>query len=246
VAAAETALVPGRQLVWHRPPWAEEAVPLDFAVVYEDEALLVVSKPSGLPTVPNGDFVEHTLMFQVHARDPDWAPLHRLGRGTSGLVVCARPGEARARLQAAWRSHEVEKRYLGLASGALAPQVIQARIGPVAHPLLGTVHAVSAAGKTAETHVEEVWPMGEATLAAVRIVTGRPHQIRIHLASVGAPLVGDPLYGPDGGPLPGLPGLPGDLGYLLHAWKVRFTHPLTGAGLEVVAPSPPALRATPR
>ncbi len=151
----------GQCVTWHRPPWEEPEAPLRFEIVHEDETLLVVNKPAGLPTMPGGGFQDNTLLALLHQRDPAWAPAHRLGRGTSGLVACARTVEAKARLSQAIRNREVEKRYLGLASGRLEPQTILVPIGPVAHPALGTLHAASASGRPSETVVEQVQPWGD-------------------------------------------------------------------------------------
>lgn len=240
-ASVEQRLRPGQLLCWRRPPWDEPEVPLFFEFVYEDEDLLVVSKPSGLPTEPAGGFLAHTLLALVRARSPEAAPMHRLGRGTSGLVVFARTAEARARLQSAWRDHRVEKRYVALAMGVLPeePFTVEAPIGPVAHPVLGTVYAASPAGKPALSEVRRRGLRPEGSLAEVRIATGRPHQIRIHLAYAGHPLVGDPLYGPGG--TPRTEALPGELGYRLHAWRLAFEHPRTGTRLHLEAPVPPEL-----
>ena len=240
-AEAATLLAPGQWLEWNRPPWEEPEMPLRFDVIHEDAELLVVAKPSGLPTAPAGGFFAHTLLTLVQARDPEWAPMHRLGRGTSGLVVFARTAEARSHVQGQLRAHAIEKRYLALASGQLQPQRIEAPIGPVQHARLGEVFAARADGRTSQSIVERVWPRGESTLAEVRIVTGRPHQIRIHLAYAGHPLVGDPLYAIGGLPLPELPALPGDGGYLLHAWRLALTHPRDGRRLELEAPPPAQL-----
>ncbi|BDP42687.1 RNA pseudouridine synthase [Deinococcus aetherius] len=246
VDRADERLRPGQVLEWRRPPWEEEDVPLTFQVIHEDDALVVVAKPGGLPTVPGGGFLAHTLLTLVRGRFPGASPLHRLGRGTSGLVLFARTQAAASTLTRAWREHDVGKRYRALASGLAEREAyeITTPIGPVPHPRLGTVYAASPAGKpsSSDARVLERWEAEGTTLFEVDIRTGRPHQIRIHLASVGHPLVGDPLYAPGGGPLPDLPGLPGDGGYLLHAGRLAFTHPLTGERLTLCVPPPPELR----
>ncbi|MBX8464052.1 RluA family pseudouridine synthase [Deinococcus sp. RIT780] len=242
-ARGDEVLRGGDVVVWHRPPWREEAAPLDYAVLLEDDALVAVSKPPGLPTLPGAGFLTHTLLTQVRLRYPGASPLHRLGRGTSGAVLFARTGEAGAALSRAWREHEVRKVYRALGAGV--PQWdtldIQAPIGPVPHPRLGSVFAASAEGKASRSVATVRERREDCTLFDVEIHTGRPHQIRIHLAAAGHPLLGDPLYGVGGHPLPDLPGLPGDLGYHLHAWTLHFRHPVTGQAVRVEAPPPPGL-----
>jgi 23S rRNA pseudouridine1911/1915/1917 synthase len=242
-ALAETRLSPGDWLTWHRPPWDEPEVPLHFGVVYEDEHLLAVSKPSGLPTAPAGGFFAHTLVALVRQRRDDWSPVHRLGRGTSGLVLFARGASALSAVTRALREHEIEKHYLALAEGEPSSDrfTIEARIGPVEHPALGNVHAASERGREARSDVEVLERRGSASLCAVRIHTGRPHQIRIHLAHAGHPLVGDPLYARGGVPRAGVRALPGDGGYLLHAHRLVLRHPHSGGSLELQAPPPSAL-----
>lgn len=245
-ARGDEALRPGQTLEWQRPPWNEPDVPLDFEVLYRDDELLAVAKPSGLPTLPGAGFLDHTLLARVRRVCPGATPLHRLGRGTSGLVLFARTPQAASVLLHAWRGQAVEKRYRALAAGLAAEQAydITAPIGPVAHPRLGHVYAASAGGKASRSVARVLERrVGEgSTLFEVEIHSGRPHQIRIHLASVGHPLVGDPLYAPGGAPRPELPGLPGDLGYRLHAERLSFRHPRTGEQLELHAPPPPELR----
>lgn len=241
-ANAATVLQLGHTITWHRPPWDEPAVPSHFAIVHEDDSILAVDKPSGLPTMPAGGFLEHTLMHLVRQRFPEASPLHRLGRCTSGLVLFARTHDAAATLAKAWRAHEVKKTYRALAGGvAQADRIeIDAAIGPVPHPQLGRVHAASANGKASHS-VATVLERGETqTLFSVDIATGRPHQIRIHLAYAGHPLVGDPLYAV-GGVIQASPGLPGDGGYLLHAEHLALVHPLTGAAMNLTARPPLAL-----
>jgi 23S rRNA pseudouridine1911/1915/1917 synthase len=169
--------------------------------------------------------------------------MHRLGRGTSGIVLFARTAEAAASVQTAWREHRVEKRYRALGAGVAAADAfdITVPIGPVPHPWLGSIFAAAPGGKRSLSRASVLERRPEATLFQVDIETGRPHQIRIHLAWAGHPLVGDPLYGPGGVPREGIVALPGDLGYWLHAQRLAFTHPFTGRPLVIQAPPPPCL-----
>jgi 23S rRNA pseudouridine1911/1915/1917 synthase len=247
IAGADDRLRAGQSLVWRRPPWEEPAAPLAWAVLHRDDHLLAVAKPRGLPTVPNGGFLTHTLLHLVRRAHPHAVPLHRLGRGTSGLVLFALTPLARRAVSAAWRTARVEKVYRALAVGVPARSAftIDAPIGPVAHPRLGSVHAALPAGKPAVSHVRVLEPRAGTSLLEVSIETGRPHQIRIHLAWAGHPLVGDPVYGPGGVPLPD-PGLPGDPGYRLHAHRLSLAHPATGQPLHLECAPPDPLAATSR
>jgi 23S rRNA pseudouridine1911/1915/1917 synthase len=249
-AAAETLLRAGQWLSWSRPPWSEPPVPLDAAVLFEDALLLAVAKPRGLPTMPAGGlYLEHTLLAVVRRRAPGASPMHRLGRDTSGVVLFARTDAAAGLVQAAFRERRVGKTYRALCAGhpALDTFSVDAPIGEVAHPLLGTVHAAAAGGRPARSRVR-VLERREGTegpsgaLVDVEIETGRPHQIRIHLAYAGHPLVGDPLFGAGGLPLPGTSALPGDPGYLLHARRLELDHPADGRRLVIECAPPPALR----
>jgi 23S rRNA pseudouridine1911/1915/1917 synthase len=236
-------LRPGQVVAWHRPPWDEPDVPMHFDVLLEDEAVLAVHKPGGLPTMPAGGFLEHTLLTLVRAHHPNAHPVHRLGRFTSGVVLFALTRDAASALGRAWRERRVSKHYRALGRGCAewTEREISARIGPVAHPRLGTVHAASAHGKPAHTLVRVVERRDDETLFDVRITTGRPHQVRIHLAFVGHPLAGDPLYAEGGVPRTVDPGLPGDGGFLLHAHRLEFMHPITQAPVTVTAPTPQGL-----
>jgi len=242
-AGPDQILAAGQALVWFRPPWAEPPVDTGFQVLFQDATLVAVAKPRGLPTLPGGGFLEHTLLALVQAQFPQANPMHRLGRETSGLVLFARTHAAAALLQAAWRDHAVDKRYRALGSGLAAEDAftVAVPIGPVPHPWLGSLHAASAQGRPALSHVRVLERRAQDTLFQVRIETGRPHQIRIHLAWAGHPLVGDPLYAAGGLPRPELPALPGDGGYFLHAEHLAFPHPVTGARLELWAPPPAEL-----
>ena len=217
---------------------------LDYDVLYEDAHLLAVAKPAGLPTMPAGGFLTHTLLARVRERQPDACPVHRLGRFTSGVVLCARTPSVAAALGRHWNTPAIEKVYRARLAGNpdWDELDVTAPIGPVPHPRLGTVHAAEAGGRPAASRFRVLARLGHATLCGVVITTGRPHQIRIHAAWAGHPLAGDPLYAVGGRPLDADPGLPGDGGYLLHAHRLSLAHPVTGDPLTVTAPLPPALR----
>jgi len=119
---------------------------------------------------------------------------------------------------------------------------IDTPIGAVPHALLGTVFAANPHGKPSRSRVRVLERRADASLVEVELLTGRPHQIRIHLAAVGHPLVGDPLYSLGGVPDAKTRALPGDAGYFLHAERVRFPHPETGRPVEVACLPPPSLR----
>jgi 23S rRNA pseudouridine1911/1915/1917 synthase len=243
-AEGDAALRAGQLITWRRPPWDEPEVPMGWRVVFEDDWLLAVDKPSGLPTMPAGGFLEHTLLLLVRRERPGASALHRLGRSTSGLVLFARDHESAARLSRAWREHRVAKRYRALASGIVGWETrdIDVAIGPVAHPRLGSVHAASAGGRPAQSTVRVVERRAGTTLVDVDIRTGRPHQVRIHLAWAGHPLEGDPLFVAGGVPRADDPALPGAGGYLLHASRLAFDHPLTGSPTVLDCPPPPPLQ----
>ena len=242
LAGLDERLRAGDVVVWTRPAWTEPDAPLRFDVVHRDADLLVVDKPAGLPTVPNGGFLTHTLLHVVREVDPEAVPMHRLGRGTSGLVLFARSLAARRAVAAAWRLGRVRRIYRALVTGLPAwdANTIDTPIGLVPHPRLGHVHAAAPDGRHAVSHVRVLARYAETTVVEVRIATGRPHQIRIHLAAAGHPLAGDPLY--VGGGVPSsTPGLPGDGGYLLHAHRLSLEHPVTGQAIALEAPLPSAL-----
>ena len=236
-------LCAGQIVTWSRPPWEEPAAPLVYAVLFEDEDLLAVAKPSGLPTLPGAGYLENTLLALVRQRTPGASPVHRLGRGTSGVVLFARTRAAMRAISEVWREHRVTKIYRALATGkpGLDEFVVETPIGPVSHPALGVVYAASPDGKPARSFVSVIERRAGSSLVEVRIETGRPHQIRIHMAASGHPLVGDPLYVAGGGIREGETALPGDTGYLLHAMRLSLPHPRTGEPLSVECPPPRTL-----
>ncbi|MEM7244990.1 MAG: RluA family pseudouridine synthase [Acidobacteriota bacterium] len=234
----------GQRLSWHRPPWEEPPVPPGLPILHHDERLVVVDKPSGLPTLPGAGYHENTVLHRLRERFPEASPVHRLGRATSGLVLCAREAAARRELSELLRSSTLEKIYRALVVGR--PSWDEHReehpIGPVPHDVLDRVHAASSDGKPAVTELRVLERREETALLEARLVTGRPHQIRIHVAACGHPLVGDPLYGAGGRPLDGTTAVPGDPGYLLHAWRIRLPASGRHPARELTSPPPEVLR----
>ena len=253
----------GSYLEWRRPPWLEEAVPDKWDVIYDNNDLLVINKPSGLPVLPAGGFLEHTLLELLkkqYRADPQGLPkpVHRLGRFTSGLLVCARSSESRAWLSALLRNHQSAngciKIYRALlqqpAEGSpllqLKPGIecqLNTPIGLRPHGRLGTIWAAASTQQQgalpASSQLKLIEKQAAGWLVQLTIATGRPHQIRIHCAAAGAPLVGDPLYKLGGQACD--QALPGDGGYQLHAHQLQI--PLAnGEQLNLEAPLPKLLQ----
>ncbi len=247
-AAGSESLISGQTLVWNRPPWIEPDTPQHFEVLFDDPHLLAVNKPGGLPTLPGGGFMENTLLRMVQKQIPNANPVHRLGRATTGIVLFAKTAQAAAQLGADWNTPRIQKIYRALAQNAVPNNIqndsqhdaceICTPIGLVPHPRLGMVWAASPNGKPAKSLAKVISRTATTTTFEVSLHSGRPHQIRIHLASIGHPLVGDPLYGLGGQPLENLPGLPGDGGYFLHAQFLNFQHPITGELINLEAALP--------
>ncbi len=238
----------GDRLVWHRPPWWEGAVPAAWGVVHDDGDLLVIDKPSGLPVLPAGGWLEHTalrLLERRHPGDPAGVPrpVHRLGRFTSGLLVCARRPESRRWLSARLRESTglqdgalgCEKVYQAiLVPGGLPPALalgelltIETPIGRRPHPRLGRIWCAAREGRPGDLSARSTLRLlergAEGDRVEITIATGRPHQIRIHCAAIGAPLLGDPLYLPGGHAR--ADALPGDGGYRLRAQRLAIQRP---------------------
>ncbi|HSC90454.1 MAG TPA: RluA family pseudouridine synthase [Gaiellaceae bacterium] len=218
-----------------------EAMELD--VVWEDAHLLVVDKPAGLVVHPGAGHATGTLVHGLLAleaeggEDPDRPGIvHRLDRDTSGLLVVARTDEAHRALQEAIRERRVTREYLALVRGR--PRSRSGRVeAPIGRDRRDPTRMSldTATPRDAVTHfeVEELLP--RHALLRVRLETGRTHQIRVHLAAIGLPVSGDPVYG-----------VAGDLGLerqFLHAARLAFDHPVTGERVEAESPLPEDLAA---
>jgi 23S rRNA pseudouridine1911/1915/1917 synthase len=252
------AVRPGARYALTLPPPAParpEAQAMDLAVLYEDAHLIVLDKPAGLVVHPAPGNLDGTLVNALLAHAEGDLPViggevrpgivHRLDKDTSGVMVVAKSDRAHQALSEAFASRDLERAYLALVWGvpAEASFRIEAPIGR--HPVDRKRMAVVPRGKPAATKVRLLRAYGTAlSLVECRLETGRTHQIRVHLAHAGHPLVGDPVY------LRRIPagarGLPPDLlaevtGFprqALHAAILGFTHPVTGAALRFETPPP--------
>ena len=225
-------------------PAPSDLEPQDVGLVvrYEDEHLLVVDKPAGIVVHPSAGHRGGTLVNGLVAReiaggaDPTRPGIvDRLDRDTSGLLVVARSERAHRRLQRSLRDRLLDRRYLTLVHGAAPPALtIDRTVGRDRR--VRTRMAVGAAdGREAVTHLRRLEELGRFSLLEARLETGRTHQIRVHLESVGHPVVGDRVYGRR----------PESLGLerqFLHAVRLSFPHPETGEPVEVESPLPDDLR----
>ena len=225
------------------PPSGE--VPVN--TVYADDSVLVVDKPAGLVVHPGAGHLDDTLVSGlIHDYDDiarlgaehRWGIVHRLDRDTSGLLLVARTAEVQGMLQDELRQRRVIRNYLALAIGGFdtATGTIEAPIGRDPHR--PTRMAVRTGGRPARTHYQRraSWERPAVTLLDISLETGRTHQIRVHLASIGHAVVGDGAYG-QGGPSLADPGRP-----WLHATSLQFRHPQTGEKVAVTSPLPADLR----
>ncbi|MCB2205159.1 RNA pseudouridine synthase [bacterium] len=238
----------GDRISYSRPAWDEEDVPTVIPLLSEGDGWLVFAKPSGLPVLPGGGFLENTMLRLLRRSfGENLAPVHRLGRGTSGAMLFTNSDAAASMLSAAMRERRIEKTYLALVVGLPEKDsfTVDIAIGRVPHPTLHAVYAAMPGGKPSISHCRVLHrdAAQNVTLLEVRIPTGRPHQIRIHCAAAGFPLQGDPLYGIGGTPLvreDGSVAVPGDCGYHLHSWKLCFPS-LSGEGMVTVEAPPPVV-----
>ncbi|KAL4621402.1 hypothetical protein ACB092_06G224800 [Castanea dentata] len=288
VTDPETILRVGSKLVYHRLPWREPDAPCLLEVLYEDGDMIALNKPSGLQVLPGGLFQQRTVLTQLQwqaskKQEPHPVPVHRLGRGTSGILLCAKTKLAKTRLAAYFAdgtsyiegnrktnmemcgTRKITKIYRALVTGLLDEDkvLIKQPIGMVQYPGVAKgLYVASSSGKPSLSKVDvlERNMQGNNTLVQVEIQSGRPHQIRIHLAFIGHPLLGDPLYVGGGQPMcfdpefvdgsfaqdggyqrPTNP-VPGDCGYFLHAHQLTLSHPTTNEVIKITAPLPSILQ----
>jgi 23S rRNA pseudouridine1911/1915/1917 synthase len=269
-AAAARWIEAGRVLVDGRPRpkshrlaggerlrWEPLEAPLSAALVperrplevrFEDEHLLVVAKPAGLVVHPGAGHPTGTLVNALLGRDDPRLSaaggtvrpgiVHRLDKDTSGLLLVAKDDQAHAGLARDLAARRIERRYLALVQGHLDPGgTVDAPIGR--HPRDRKRMAVTPGGRRAVTHWRVLERLDGIDLVEVRLETGRTHQIRVHLSSIGHPVVGDRTYGAD----PRLADRVGLRRPFLHAWRLRFSHPISGEPIEVEEVLPPDLQA---
>jgi 23S rRNA pseudouridine1911/1915/1917 synthase len=250
VSLGDTAADPKRK-VWggEQVTLEEDALPeamaqqpedIPLAIVHEDAHILVIDKPAGLVVHPGSGNWQGTLLNALlhHAPQLSGIPragiVHRLDKDTSGLLVVAKTLEAQTDLVRQLQARTVKRHYLALAHGRVARDgVVDAPIGR--HPVQRTKMAVVGGGRAARTHYRVLERFGHATLLECALETGRTHQIRVHMAELGHPLVGDPAYGPRRTAQPLLAGFPRQA---LHAWRLALVHPAARIEMGWEAPLP--------
>lgn len=230
-----------------------QAQPLELAVIHEDEHLLVVDKPAGLVVHPGAGNPDGTLVNALLHRDPALAGVpragvvHRLDKNTSGLLVVARTLPAHKRLVIALKERQVQREYLAVVNGILsAGGRVDAPLGR--HRLQRTRMAVSESGRPAATRYRVEERYRAHTLVRLSLESGRTHQIRVHMAHIEHPLVGDPVYGGRlklppraGGALSGQ--LSAFKRQALHAVRLALRHPITDRAMQWESPLPADMQA---
>jgi 23S rRNA pseudouridine1911/1915/1917 synthase len=227
----------------------------ELCVVYEDDDLLAVDKPPFVSVHPSGRHMSDSLIHRVHVRyreriaELGWAPklCHRLDRETSGIVLCAKDAEVHRRVMRAFEQREVEKHYLALVRGVPRQPsgVIDMALGPARASRIGLKMACVVDGVPARTDWELIEARGDISLIRCRLHTGRQHQIRVHMAAIGHPVVGDKLYGDDDELFQR--GVEGELSasdfeelelprHALHNHRLAFDHPRSGERVVVESP----------
>jgi 23S rRNA pseudouridine1911/1915/1917 synthase len=244
VTGGETATVEARV----RPETGVRAEKMALDIVHKDAAIIVINKPPGVVVHPGAGNHDNTLQNALLAHDkllknvPRSGLVHRIDKDTSGLLVVARTLEAHTALTAALAAHEVEREYLAVCTGVMTGGgTVDEPIGR--HRTQRIKMAVRSDGREAVTHYRVEKKFRAHTLARVRLETGRTHQIRVHLAHIGYPIVGDPVYGgrkrvPKGATPALLAALDVFKRQALHAARLSFTHPKSGKAVAYEAPLP--------
>lgn len=241
----------GDRITIYRPPPEEPDVPRHFGVLYEDEDLLGVDKPAGLPVHPTARYHKNTLTALLRERFGDTPPIlaHRIDSETSGVLLLAKTKSAERRLKLKFAKREVRKRYLAIVNGIPEPNAgrIEVALGPDTAGPVKVKMAADPAGLPALTEYRVVQRLSASALLECRPRTGRQHQIRAHLAHIGHPIVGDKMYGADGelfldyiarGGTPDIVERAGAPRHFLHAASISLVHPVTEAELTVESPLP--------
>ena len=208
--------------------------PLD--IIYEDEDLVVVNKAAGVSVHPGPGHFDDTVgnfllwHYDLEREEADFHPVHRLDRGTSGLLAVAKHAHAQEILKGQLHTAAFRREYLAVCRGVPEPAdgLIDAPLGPKPGSLVEQM--VRPDGKAARTRYETMEVRGELALLRLELDTGRTHQIRVHLAHLGDPLLGDFLYGEEDRDRIGRPAL--------HSWRLSLRHPITGRELNFTAPMP--------
>ena len=220
-------------------PWVNPAV----GFIYEDEQILVLDKAAPLPMHPCGRFNKNSLVPMLRAafEGLEPRPVHRLDADTTGVVVLAKQKEAARRLGEQFESRRTDKRYLARVHGTIEADEIEL-FGRIAREpnSAGKRRLLSdeAAGRQAETSLRVLERCDDSTLVELRPHSGRTNQLRIHLAELGHPIVGDSAYGKGAAPLGVDEAMSGRSDLCLHAWKLRLEHPADGRKLEFIAEAP--------
>lgn len=244
----------GEQIAVYHPLSAEPEVDDRIQIMAEIDGVLAVLKPGNLPMHESGEFRRRTFAAALASvRDPNWHPVHRLDRETSGVVICAGSADLRSALSALFEEQQVDKRYVAIVYGAVPwdERVIDAPLAPdpKAHR---PRYVIGLSGLAARSDVLVLERAQGATLVEVRPRTGRTNQIRAHLAAMGHPIVGDKVYHPDltvyaayrhQGDSETVRRMAGFSRHALHAARVSLTHPFTGQEIHMAAELPRDLRA---
>ena len=215
-------------------PTRAQAEDIPLQIVYQDEDVAVVFKPSGMVVHPAAGNETGTLVNALLKHLDNLSGIggeirpgivHRIDKDTSGLLLVAKNDMAHVSLSEQIKAHAVHRAYRAIVIGGFKQETgtVDAPIGR--HPTDRKKMAIVPDGREAVTHWSVLEPLRGATLIECRLTTGRTHQIRVHMASIGHPVLGDPVYGPKKSPYP----VTG--GQLLHAWRIGFVHPRTGEEL---------------